>query len=132
MKTLGWGPPSDLFLNPFKWQVLADELEGRSRRDATTKATAGYFGFPAISLVTSAGEIPVWASNYTPIDACYAPNFKYVALGTPDGRAGFPKIMNGDGQTLLRNATDDGYEVRLVCYPGHLIRAPGSCGRCPV
>lgn len=121
--------PKDIFLHPMVWQSLANALEARGARPLDGKA--GTMNFSKLQLASPGrgGMVDIWADKFMPIDACYAVDFEYIKLRHLDG---FPKIVNGDGLTMLRKATSNNYEFRLTTYPAFYVKGPGFCGRCPM
>lgn len=121
--------PTDIFVHSSAFLALSECLEAKGFRDVTKMDKAGEFMFPKITLTGPGGNVDVWGDKFMPIDAAYAVNFKYLKLKHLDG---LPKVVNGDGLTMLRKATSNNYEFRLVSYPAFLVQAPGFQGRCPV
>ena len=121
--------PTDIFVHPTAFLALSECLEAKGVRDITSMQKAGEFMFPSIKLTAPGGVVNVWGEKFMPIDAAYAVNFKYMKLRHLDG---LPKIVNGDGLTMMRKATSNSYEFRLASYPAFLVNGPGMQGRCPV
>lgn len=118
--------PKDVCLHPEQWQALADSLEGRGNRPIGDKGT---FNYNKIVLATPAGNVDIWADRYAPVTDVYALDFDAVRFATLDG---FPKIVNGDGLTMLRKSNANVYEYRLVSYPAYCHRIPNATGRAPL
>jgi hypothetical protein len=122
------GPgPTDIVLNPEKWQVLADILESKGTRPLDGKI--GTFGYQKLELTAGGNKIDVWSDRACPVSLAYALNLDYIALKSLDG---FPAVVNGDGLTMLRKTTTNDYEYRLKAYPALCVRAPGFQGTVPV
>lgn len=121
-RALGPGP-TDIILNPEKWQALADSLESRGTRPLNGQI--GQFNFQKIQLAAGGKLVDVWSDPFVPVGRAYAINMDYVELRS---LSGFPAVVNGDGLTMLRKSTSNDYEYRLVSYPGFVVRAPGYCG----
>jgi len=118
--------PKNLYLHPEQWQALADSLEGRGNRPI---GDGGKFNFMAIQLATPAGMVSIKSDRFMPIDACYALDPDAIRFASLDG---FPKIVNGDGLTMLRKSNANVYEYRLATYPAYVHRLPPATGRCPL
>lgn len=119
----GFGAPDAVFLNPEKWQDVADGLESRGVRDAVGKDAA--FGYQKIRVAAGGTLIDIYSDRYVPIGAIYALRKEAFTLYAP---VGFPFIMNGDGLQMLRKATSNDYELRLQAYPC-TVATPGYMGR---
>lgn len=124
----GRGPgPTDIFLQHEKWQALADSLESRGIRPLDGKI--GTFNYEKLQVTAGGKRVDIWADRFVAVNECLAPNMDYLELKTLDG---FPKIVNGDGLTMLRASTTNDYEFRLASYPAFCARGPGFCGRTAV
>lgn len=123
MATRGFGPPDAVFLNPEKWQDLADALESRGIRDNIGKDAT--FGYQTIRVSAGGTFVDIYSDRFVPLTAVYALRKGAFALHTPEE---FPAVLNGDGLTMLRKATTDDYEYRLKAYPATLA-TPGFLGR---
>jgi hypothetical protein len=118
------GPgPTDIFLNPEKWQVLADSLEARGTRPLDGKI--GVFNYQKIQIAAGGNLVDVWSDRFVPIGRAFAVNMDYVELRS---LSGFPAVLNDDGMQMLRMVSANDYEMRLVAYPAFCVRAPGYCG----
>lgn len=116
-----------VLLHPEQWQALADSLEARGNRPLNEKV--GQFNFSSLKLATPKGMVDVFADKFMPIDAAYMFDPQYIKLGSVDG---FPKVVNGDGLTMLRKSDANTYEYRLVTYPAYCHKRPSACGRVPL
>lgn len=123
MANRGFGAPDVVFLNPEKWQDVADGLESRGVRDAIGKDAA--FGYQKIHVAAGGRLIEIYSDKFVPYSAIYAMKKGAFSLHTPGA---FPEIVNGDGLTMLRKATTNNYEFRLQAYPATLA-TPGYLGR---
>jgi hypothetical protein len=119
----GFGAPDAVFLNPEKWQDVADSLESRGVREAIGKDAA--FGFQKIRVAAGGALVDIYSDRFMPIGSIYALRKGAFTLFTPKS---FPFIVNGDGLQMLRKATTNDYEFRLQAYPCTLA-VPGFCGR---
>jgi len=113
--------------HPIVWQSLAESFEARGQRVIDGKL--GIANFSKIQIATAAGTIDIVPNKFMPIDAFYALNPDFLRIKHLDG---FPKVVNGDGLQMLRSASANTYEHRIVSYPAHVVRAPGHQGRCPM
>lgn len=116
-----------VLLHPEQWQALADSLEARGNRSLDQKV--GQFNFASLKLATPRGTVDIFADKFMPIDAAYMFDPQYIKLGSVDG---FPKVVNGDGLTMLRKSDANTYEYRLVTYPAYCHKRPSACGRVPL
>lgn len=124
----GMGPgPTDVFMNPEKWQALADSLESKGQRPLD--GMIGKFNYQKIQIAAGGKLVDVWADRFCPLTSAFAVNMDYIELKHADG---FPKVLNGDGLTMLRKSTTNDYEYRIVTYPAFAVSAPGYQGRVAV
>lgn len=123
MANRGFGPPEVIWLNPEKWQDVADGLESRGVRDSIGKE--GIFGYQTIKVAAGGRIIDIMADRFVPSGAIYALRKDAFSLNTPDE---FPRVFNRDGFQMLRKGDKMAYEFRLVAYPATLC-TPGLCGR---
>lgn len=122
------GPgPTDVFMNPEKWQGLADSLESRGTRPLDGKI--GQFNYQKIQIAAGGKMVDVWADRFCPVGSAFAVNFDYIEMKT---LSGFPAVVNGDGMSMLRKTGSNDYEYRLTSYPAMQIKAPGYQGRTAV
>lgn len=114
------------YLNPEKWQALADIMESKGYREITGKTAIG--GFDAITVVGGGRKVQVLAAQFCPVGTAFCLTrdaFKLHSLND------FPKDLNGDGLKMLRKAAANSYELRSVCYPASSA-IPGKIGRAAV
>jgi hypothetical protein len=123
MMNRGFGAPDVFWLNPEKWQDVADGLESRGIRDAIGKE--GIFGYQTIKVATGGKIVDIMADRFVPYGAIYAMKKDAYSLNTPDE---FPRVFNRDGFQMLRKGDTNAYEFRLVAYPATLC-TPGLMGR---
>lgn len=124
----GMGPgPTDIFLNPEKWQGLADSVESRGTRPLDGKI--GTLNFQKLQIAMGGKMLDIWADRFVSPNVCWAVNMDVVELKTLDG---FPGVINGDGMQMLRKTTSNDYEYRIQSYPAFAVKAPGWCGRVPL
>jgi len=122
------GPgPSDIVLNPEKWQDLANILESRGQRPLDGKV--GTINFSKIQIAMGGKMVNIWADRFCPTTDAYAlslKNWKFRSYGP------MLDVLKGDGLEMLRLATADTYEHRLVSFPVLSTNAPSYSGRCTV
>ena len=119
----GFGAPTAIFVNPEKWQDIADGLESRGVRDALGKDAA--FGYQTIKVAAGGRLIDIYSDRFVPVGAIYALRKEAFTLHTPGE---FPEVVSGDGLQMLRKATTNDYEFRLTTYPC-TVATPGFLGR---
>jgi hypothetical protein len=125
--TFGGSGEKLVVLESTQWQKLASVLEARGQRPLEGK-TAN-MSYQYITLQTGKGMCKVVASPKCRPDTFWALEMDKWTLRT---LSGFPKVMKGDGFTMLRKATSDKYEFRIACY-GHLSTPyPSRQGRGPI
>lgn len=123
MRGRNFGPgPNAIYLNPEKWQNLADSLESRGNREIGSDAE---FGYEKISFKAGGKSCDVFADPFCPIGSAFATHdsIKLAAVGK------IPEVVNGDGLDMLRAAGSNDFEYRIVAYPAFVVPAPGYCGR---
>ncbi len=122
-------PPKTGLLHSEQFEALATSLETRGIRNLVEMNEVGYFNFQSIKMNTAAGPVAYFEDKFMPIGSLYMFDLKGVRFAT---LSGFPKIVNGDGLTMLRASTSNSYEYRIVAYPGYVHRDPTMTGRCPL
>lgn len=126
MRGRNFGPgPDAVYLNPEKWQNVADSLESRGYREIGKDAESGYEN---ISFKAGGKTVKLYADPFCPIGTAFALKMDTVKLG---GLSKIPEVVNGDGLEMLRAVSSNDYEYRLVAYPAFVVAAPGFCGRVP-
>ena len=124
MRGRNFGPgPDAVFLNPEKWQNVADSLESRGYREIGSDAVTGYEN---ISFKAGGKTVKLYADPFCPVGTAFALKMDTVKLG---GLSKIPEVVNGDGLEMLRKVASNDYEYRLVAYPAFVVAAPGFCGR---
>lgn len=116
-------------VHPEQWQALADSLETKGLRNITSTDEVGVFNFESIKLNTPAGAIPIYSDKFMDPLAAYLYDPKGIRMQT---LSGFPKVVNGDGMSMLRKATENTFEYRIAAYPAYWHRDPAMTGRCPL
>lgn len=124
MRGRNFGPgPDAVFLNPEKWQNVADSMESRGYREIGADAVGGYEN---ITFKAGGKTVKLYADPFCPIGTAFALKMDTVKLG---GLSKIPEVVNGDGLEMLRKVASNDYEYRLVAYPAFVVAAPGFCGR---
>jgi hypothetical protein len=127
MRGRNFGPgPTEIYLNPEKWQALADSLESRGYREIGGDAK---FNYNAIKLAVAGKMIEIYADPFCPYATCFALHMPSIKLAAYDK---IPFVLNGDGLEMLRKTSSNDYEHRIQAYPAFCVPAPGYCGRTPV
>ncbi len=119
------GPgPDKIFVNPEKWQNIADAMESRGQRPLDGKMAT--FGYQYLKLNAGGKSVDVLADRFCPIGTAFALATKYWKF-----RSYGPLIdtLRGDDNELLRRPTADTYEVRYVSFPVFSTNAPCYSGR---
>ena len=127
MRGRNFGPgPTDIYLNPEKWQALADSLESRGTREIGGEAK---FNYDSIKLAVAGKRLEIFADPFCPVNVCWALHMPSIKLAAYDK---IPHVLNGDGLEMLRKTTTNDYEHRIQAYPAFCVSAPGYSGRCAV
>lgn len=114
------GEPDVAFLNTVKYGDLVKEL-GSKVIYTDIKAQAG-IGFKGVELMTPAGIIAVISDRDCPGNRGFVTQMDTFMLGSLDN---LPGILADDGNQILRQSSDDGYEVRIGYYGNLIGKAPG-------
>lgn len=123
MRGRNFGPgPTAVYLNPEKWQNVAESLESRGYREIGNDAE---FGYESISFKAGGKSVKLYADPFCPVGTAFATHdsIKLAAVGK------IPEVVNGDGLEMLRSANTNDFEYRIVAYPAFVAPAPGYCGR---
>lgn len=127
MRGRNFGPgPTELYLNPEKWQALADSLESRGSREIGHDAV---FNYDSLKLAVAGKRVEIFADPFCPFSTCFALHMPSIKLAALDK---IPFVLNGDGLEMLRKTTSNDYEHRIQAYPAFCVPAPGYCGRTAV
>lgn len=116
---------SVLWLSRFNWFRLEQELTAQGRKIIDARATQ-VFGSPALLLLTPEGDVPVVADNYMPDDVGYLLDMSAMEVHHLDQLI---HIVDDDGLGLIRQAADDGVEIRFRSWSENIIQRPFKCGR---
>lgn len=127
MRGRNFGPgPTDIYLNPEKWQALADSLESRGYREIGGSAT---FNYDKLTIAMGGKKVEIYADPFCPYSTAFALNMDTIKLASYEK---IPTVINGDGLNMLRKTSSNDYEHRLQAYPAFCIASPGYCGRVAV
>lgn len=114
-------------MESIQWQKLASVLEKRGQRPLNGK-TAN-MGYQYIELNTGRGMAKVISAPKCRPDTFWALEMDKWTLRT---LSGFPEVMKSDGFQMLRKATSDSYEFRIVAFAHLSTPYPSRHGRGPV
>ncbi len=114
-------------MESIQWQKLASVLEKRGQRPLDGK-TAN-MGYQYLHLQTGRGSAKVISAPKCRPDVFWAFEIDKWTLRT---LSGFPEVMKSDGFQMLRKATSDQYEFRIVAFPHLSTPYPSRHGRGPI
>ncbi len=115
------------FLNPEDFTRLSIALQ--SRATVPIKDTSTRFGFEAITVNLGGKSVKIYSDPWCPVGNFFALRLKDWTLHSMEELI---KPIKADGLTLLRGATNNDYEYRLISYPSMSCKAPGYSGRVAV
>lgn len=113
------------WISRFNWFKLEQELTAQNRKVIDARATQ-VFGSPALLILTPEGNIPVLADPYLANDRGYLLEMSQIETHHLDGLI---HIADDDGLGAIRQAADDGIEVRLRSWGENIVQRPFQCGR---
>lgn len=114
--------PDCAFLNPLDYASLVKALGAKVIYDRATAFDMPDIGFEAVKLTGPKGPIKVLSDVNVPRGFAYMlqmNTWEFVSMG------GAPKIINLDGNKMLRQSNADAYEVRIVTRGNLSCAAPG-------
>jgi hypothetical protein len=119
--------PDKLFINFDKWRELCNYLGSQKMyTQGTAWAPSGQpkadVGFQGVKIHGPSSVIEVYADRHCPAGTGYLLQMDTWCLHSTGG---VPMLLEEDGQTILREATDDAYEGRWGCYYQMYCNAPG-------
>lgn len=118
--------PDYVFMNVVDFGDLVVELDAKvSYEQAQIHGGKTSVGFDSISLHSPAGTVKIVPDFQCPAGRAYAlkmNTWKWHGLG------GAPRVLKTDGLSMLRQATADGVEFRLVVRGNLACTAPGFNG----
>jgi len=121
------GAPDHLFINFDKWRELANYLGSQKiYTQGTAFAPAGQpkadIGFEGFKIHGPNRVINVYADRHCQPGTGW---LLQMDTWTLHSAGGIPMLLDEDGQTILREATDDAYEGRWGSYSQLYTNAPG-------
>ena len=122
------GPGAKVWsMHPEDWQNLAIALQSRGQRSLTDDSTN--FGYQYLEVIAGGVRGEVYADRFNPRGlalAWHMPSWTQFSMGELVG------TISGDGLQMLRKATTNDFEYRLVSFPGFGCNAPGWNGQVAV
>lgn len=120
------GANHKIFMNPEDWSNLEIALGSRVRigPDSSTK-----WGFMAISVVFGGTLVKIYPDRYCPKGTAFVLDMSHWTFHSMKELI---HPVDEDGMTILRAATTNDYEYRLVSYSAPCTDAPGYSGRVAV
>jgi hypothetical protein len=113
------------WVSRYNWFRLDQELTAQNRKVLDARATQ-VFGSPALLLITPEGNIPVVADPYLANDRGYIIEMSQLETHHLDGLI---HVADDDGLGAIRQASDDGIEIRLRSWSENICQRPFQCGR---
>lgn len=114
-----------LWLSRYNWFRLEQELSAQGRVVRDQSATAK-FGTPGIVLQTPEGDVTVVSDPYCPQDAGFLLDNSTWETHHLDPLI---HVVDDDGQVAIRQAADDGIEIRLRSWSENICQRPFKNGR---
>src|SRR5690242_12973845 len=116
--------PLVAIMNPMHFADLSKSVQGRSTYERLSAPDASAdIGYEAISFPTPNGRLTCLEDPFCPMGVVYIldlGSWKLCSLGP------VPHILEEDGLMLLRNSTDDAYELRIGAYYQLACDNPGG------
>lgn len=113
------GSPDYAFMNPSKVGSLIKLLGSKVNY---VDVSVGKVGFRALELHLPTGTVKVIGDRFCPVDRAFLLQMDTWFLGS---LGPMPRILNHDGLESLRQASDDGIEIRVGYYANLVCKAPG-------
>jgi hypothetical protein len=112
-------------MNPEDWANLEVALAGRiqAKEDDSTR-----FGYMTLDCIIGGNRVKIYHDRFCPKGVGFALRMKNWKLGS------MTKLIHPieeDGLVVVRGATANDYEHRLISYPALWTNAPGFSGRVP-
>lgn len=123
------GRPDVAFLNPRDYSNLIKALGSKVIYETADSFDMPQIGFKAAVVMGPTGPIKVIHDINAPRGFCWMlqmDTWSFNSLGKA------PRMLDFDGQTILRKASDDAYEVRVGLYGQTGCSAPGWNGVAPL
>lgn len=112
--------PDYALLNPLDWAKLAKSVGSKSIIDVPTDVAT--VSFKGVELYTPQGSLKVVGDPFMTKGICRMIQSDTWQLGS---LGEFPGILMDDSNKMLRDMTEDAYEVRIGGYAAHGSSAPG-------
>lgn len=120
-------PTNLAVLNPVKFAALEVSLENRKRiTEVQGSGSAAHIGFTAILIATPSGDVPVISDPNCQTNVCWLLNKESWMHETCGDMV---RLLDEDGLPFLRQASSDGYELRIKSLGNMYCKDPGSNGR---
>lgn len=120
------GDPDVIFANPDRVADLIKSMGAKAQYEQM-KSADGYFGFTSV-LMNGAGRVmKVISDRNCQIDRAYVMTWDDWEIRSANKMA---HILGLDGLDILRQASDDSYEVRVGGYFNLKCKAPARSGVC--
>lgn len=117
------GGQSDVaFLNPLDYVNLVNALGSKVIYDKVQASDQAEIGFDTVKIWGPMGPINVVADINCPQGLCYMLQLDTWAFETLNGA---PRILDLDGNNLLRVSNSDSYQIRIGYYGNLTCEAPG-------
>lgn len=111
-------------LNPVRFADLEISLENRKRMvEVKGSDIAAHIGFNALLLATPTGDIPVISDPSCQSDTCWLLKKESWCL---ESVGDLVRLIDEDGNSMLRQTTNDGYEMRIKSRSNLECDEPGS------
>jgi len=122
------GPGADTgLLNPYDWERLSTSLQSRGYRPANDSEAK--FGYMMIEAVLGGKRVKLYPDYHQPRGLSMLLKKDTWTLWSI---LNYIHAIEADGIQILRGATTNQYEYRLISYPGQVCNAPGHNGRVAV
>jgi hypothetical protein len=115
------------YLNPEEWQILSIELQSRGTRPL--KDDTARFGFMYLEVTGGGRVVKIYPDRFCPRGHFFALRQENWTIHSMEQLI---QPVDRDGLTILRAATTNDFEYRLVSYPAMSCNAPGWSGRVAV
>jgi len=108
-------------MSPTNFTALSNSMQGQARY--TEMKGRGGVSFKTIVVYADGIEMPIISDKYCPDEVIYGldpSTIQYISCGEA------PALDDSDGNTILRQASDNGVEGRIVSYETLVHRNPAS------
>ena len=121
------GGTYECYCHPEDWQTLEISLQARGQRSLTEDETQ--FGYEYISANLGGKKVKIFSDPYCPVGSAFLLRMDNWQLGS---YGQLIRNVAGDGLSMLRAASTNDYEYRLISYPEVACNAPGFSGWVPM